>query len=85
MLVQELCKALGVRTKRSKPHLSLAQWVAAFDRYALASVLTGQWSMTTALVATVRTTIIAHLYARIQYSGRKTWAAENGVIRLRPA
>ena len=44
-----LAKALGVPAKRHKPHLTLLQWVAAYDRFAVASAAAGLWSYTDAL------------------------------------
>jgi hypothetical protein len=44
-----LAKALGVQTKRAKPHLTLLQWCAAFDRYAVAAAVAGVWDYTCAL------------------------------------
>jgi hypothetical protein len=49
---KELAKLMGVK-KAQKPHLSVVQWMAAYERYALAAVVTGQWDMTTALASSI--------------------------------
>ena len=40
---------LNVPSKSRKPFLTLAQWVAAFDRYAIALVVKVQWSRVDAM------------------------------------
>ena len=45
---KELAKAFGV-TKKKKPRLSLLQWTAAYDRYALAAAACGVWDLASAL------------------------------------
>ena len=44
-----LAKALGVQNKKAQQHLSLLQWTAAFDRYALAAAAAGVLNFTNAL------------------------------------
>jgi hypothetical protein len=43
-LEQKLNAALGVGKKKPKGTMSLVQWVAAYDSYALAAAATDQWS-----------------------------------------
>jgi hypothetical protein len=43
-LEQKLNAALGVGKKKPKGTMSLVQWVAAFDSYALAAAATDQWT-----------------------------------------
>jgi hypothetical protein len=46
---KELQRTLGLKTKAYKPHLNLSQWLAAYERYSLAAVMTGQWDLPTAM------------------------------------
>ena len=45
----ELRRTLGLKGKAHKPRLTITQWLAAFERYALAAVITQQWSMVDSL------------------------------------
>jgi hypothetical protein len=45
----ELRRTLGLKGKAHKPRLTITQWLAAFERYALAAVITDQWSMVDSL------------------------------------
>ena len=48
---KELCKALCAKTKPKQPYLTVTQWIAAYERYALAAVITEQWDMVTAMAS----------------------------------
>ena len=41
---KNLCKALGVASKKKSPRLTLVQWVTAFDRFSLAAAGLGMYA-----------------------------------------
>ena len=45
----ELRRTLGLTGKPHNPRLTITQWLAAFDQFALAAVITQQWSMVVSL------------------------------------